>query len=68
MFKIFFIEIAVTAAEGIPKNIQELIIKNFSGNVASADNFRYTEYFGNEGLELVNSAAAYEKGFTGIKL
>ena len=37
----------------------------FYGNVASADNFRDTEYFGSGGLDLINAAAAYEKGFTG---
>ena len=40
----------------------------FCGNVAdaaSADDFRDVEYFGSEGLDLVNAADAYAKGFTG---
>ena len=39
-----------------------------SSNVVSAaraNDFRDAEYFGSDGLDLVNAAAAYEKGFTG---
>ena len=40
----------------------------FFGNVAdaaSAEDFRDAEYFGSDGLDLVNAADAYAKGFTG---
>ena len=39
----------------------------FGGNVAdaAAENFRDAEYFGSDGLDLINAAAAYEKFFTG---
>ena len=35
------------------------------GNVADAENFRDAEYFGSDGLDLINAAPAYEKSFTG---
>ena len=35
------------------------------GSAASADDFRDAEYFGSDGLDLVNAANAYSKGFTG---
>ena len=35
------------------------------GNVANAENFRDAEYFGSDGLDLINAAPAYEKAFTG---
>lgn len=40
----------------------------FFGNVAdaaSAEDFRDAEYFGSDGLDLVNAADAYAKDFTG---
>lgn len=37
----------------------------FGSNVADAENFRDAEYFGSDGLDLINAAPAYEKAFTG---
>lgn len=37
----------------------------FGNNVADAENFRDAEYFGSDGLDLINAAPAYEKSFTG---
>ncbi len=37
----------------------------FGSQVVEAENFRDAEYFGSDGLDLINAAAAYEKFFTG---
>ena len=37
----------------------------FGSQVVDAENFRDAEYFGSDGLDLINAAAAYEKFFTG---
>ncbi|MBQ7453613.1 MAG: S8 family serine peptidase [Selenomonadaceae bacterium] len=40
----------------------------FGGTVADAEttqNFEDAEYFGSDGLDIINAAAAYKKGFTG---
>lgn len=42
-----------------------ILFCNNIGDAASANDFRDAEYFGSDGLDLVNAAEAYAKGFTG---
>ena len=41
------------------------MLASFPANSASIEEFQTEEYYGNVGLDLINAADAYSKGYTG---